>query len=154
MLAEVGEPPDVAEADRVAYDGEHELHLVVPGGPLGSVRSVQGLGGGQHYLHAPVVGERGELMARPPVTLTLGVSHREDAALELVDGGSHLVLLEYESICRESHMVAEASSVSDLWTKTKFRNFSGITGTCIFTIFLTTKAQNKSAENTICSRQI
>lgn len=78
LLTEVGEPPDVAKADRVAYDGQHELHLVVPGGTLGSVR-VQWLGWGQHDLHAPVVGERSELVSCPPVALTLDVGHRAGA---------------------------------------------------------------------------
>lgn len=89
LLTEVGEPPDVAEANRVAYDRQHELHLVVPSGALGGVR-VQGLGGGQHDLHAPVVGERGELVARPPVTLTLDVSHA--AAALAVDSYTNIHL--------------------------------------------------------------
>ena len=34
FLAEVGEPPDVAEADAEAEDGEEELDGAVPGGSL------------------------------------------------------------------------------------------------------------------------
>ena len=34
LLAEVGEPPDVAEPNAEAEDGEEELDGAVPGGPL------------------------------------------------------------------------------------------------------------------------
>ena len=35
LLAEVGEPPDVAEPDAEPEDGEEELDGAVPGGSLG-----------------------------------------------------------------------------------------------------------------------
>ena len=58
LIAEIGEPPDIAEPHRVAQAGEEEVALVVPRPPLGLHRQL-GVDLG-HLLLAPPLAHGGQ----------------------------------------------------------------------------------------------
>ena len=60
LIAEVGEPPNIAEAHGVAKAGEEEVALIVPGAPLGLHRHL-GVDLGDLLL-APTLAHGGHLL--------------------------------------------------------------------------------------------
>ena len=66
LLAEVGEPPDVAEPDAEPEDGEEELDGAVPGGSLGPPALLHLL----HHRHLLLLSSHDDDLVPPSALVT------------------------------------------------------------------------------------